>query len=136
MKYSVYVTSNIKKIPPETTEIHVSRPVKISVLKKLLRKCKNLQRITMNKSSFERLSGKARELLEKNQVKTAIGKSKGRPISIDLEKLLHILELRRDYRSYGEISQVTGIPKSTVHYLIKYADRGKIKQGKQVIHLK
>lgn len=90
----------------------------------------------MNKSASQRLSGKVKELLKKKKIELKIKENKGRPISIDLEKMLRIIELKRDYRSYGEIEQITGVPKSTAHYLIKYANRSKIRKGKQVVHLK
>lgn len=135
MKYSVYVTSNIKNIPADTEEVHISRPIKLVTVKRLLRKRGNLKTISLSQSCLQRLSRKVKNYLKKKDVSLKLHKTKGRPLSIDLEKMLRIIELKRDYRSYGEIAQVTGVPKSTAHYLIKYADRSKIKQGQHVIHL-
>ena len=41
-----------------------------------------------------------------------------------------------DYQSLREIERLTEIPKSTVHYLVKYAEREKIKKGNTTIYLK
>jgi len=136
MKYSIYVNSSLRMIPSETEEIHISRPLKMNALDKLLRKCKGLNRITLSKSCLERLSGRVKRKLKDKEVELSLYKAKGRPLSIDLEKMLRIIELKQDYRSYGEIATIVEVPKSTAHYLIKYADRTKIKKGKQVIHLK
>jgi hypothetical protein len=136
MKYSVYVNSSLRKIPRETEEIHISRPLRMNSLDKLLKKCKGLNRITLSKSCLERLSGRVKKKLENKEVELMLYKAKGRPLSVDLAKMLRIIELKQDYRSYGEIATIVEVPKSTAHYLIKYADRTKIKKGKQVIHLK
>ena len=136
MKYSIYLVTNLKKIPPETEEVHISRPVKLKTLQKLVRKCRKLQRITLSKSCLQRMGKKNKAFLKKKEIELALQKNKGRPLSIDLEKMLRIIELKRDYRSYSEIALITGVPKSTAHYLIKYAHRSKIRQGEQVIHLK
>ena len=136
MKYSVYVHSSLRKIPPDTEEIHISRPLKFHTLDKLSRKCRELKRITLSKSCLDRLSGRVKQRLKKKEVELRLYKAKGRPISIDLQKMLRIIELRQDYRSYGEIAAIVDVPKSTTHYLIKYADQSKIKKGPQVIHLK
>ena len=136
MKYSLYVNSSLRMIPPETEEIHISRPLRMNSLDKLLRKCKALNRITLSKSCLERLSGRVKKKLQNKEVELRLYKAKGRPLSVELEKMLRIIELKQDYRSYGEIAAIVDVPKSTAHYLIKYADRTKIKKGKQVIHLK
>jgi len=53
-----------------------------------------------------------------------------------MDKMLQIIELRKDYQTVREIEKITNIPKSTVHYLLKYADRGKIRKGANVVYLK
>jgi hypothetical protein len=136
MKYSIYVNSSLRKIPPETEEIHISRPLKLETLNKLSRKCRELKRVTLSKSCLERLSARVRKKLKEKEIELRLHKAKGRPLSVDLEKMLRIIELKQDYRSYGEIAAIVDVPKSTAHYLIKYADRTKIKKGRQVIHLK
>ena len=136
MKYSIYVNSSLRKIPAETEEIHISRPLKLQTLNKLSRKCKELRRITLSKSCLERLSAKVKERMKEKEIELRLFKAKGRPLSVDLQKMLRIIELKQDYRSYGEIAAIVDVPKSTAHYLIKYADRSKIKKGRQIIHLK
>jgi hypothetical protein len=64
-----------------------------------------------------------------------MAKTKGRPIQIDLEKLLEVIELRRDYRSFREIEEMTNVPKSTAHYIIKHSSRKKVKFKDLIIHL-
>jgi len=44
--------------------------------------------------------------------------------------------MRKDHQTLREIERVTGIPKSTVHYLQRYAQRAKIKNGKNIVYLK
>ena len=41
----------------------------------------------------------------------------------------------KDY-SYRDLEQKLGIPKSKIHYLIKYSKRKKIKDGNKIIYLK
>ncbi len=135
MKYSFYVDSKPERIPRDTTEIHLTRPVKEILLKKVFKRCENLSIISLSDSCFKRLSVTVKQFLARKKIELRIQKSKGRPISIDLEKMLRIIELKKDYRSYNEISQILEIPRSTAHYLIKYADRTKIKQGNETIHL-
>ena len=135
MKYSVHSRTDVKRIPKETTDIHASRPLRLRMLKRLLHKCPALKTISLSKSAFERLSRPVKLLLQKHKMQLMIVKAKGRPIAIELEKMLHIIELRRDYRSYGEIAEITGVPKSTVHYLIKYAQRTKVRHNNQTVHL-
>jgi len=63
-------------------------------------------------------------------------KRRGRALDLTMEQMLEIIEMRKDYQSIREIEKVMDIPKSTVHYLLKYADRGKIKSGSNIMYLK
>ena len=74
--------------------------------------------------------------MKQNKVSLKIEKARGRAIEINSDKMLQVIEMRKDHRPLREIEEVTGIPKSTVHYLVKYSDRKKMKKGKDVIHLK
>jgi len=85
---------------------------------------------------LKRLPTKTQKKLKEKGITLGIEKRRGRAIDIPMEKMLQIIELRKDYQTVRDIEKITGIPKSTVHYLIKYADRGKIKKGANVVYLK
>ena len=89
----------------------------------------------MPKSAKERMSRKAREKINESSIEIIIERAVGRPINLPIEKLMEIIELHRDNRTYREIEKITGIPKSTVHYIIRYAQRQKLKKGNKVIYL-
>jgi len=59
----------------------------------------------------------------------------GRPIAQDPEKMKKALALYKSGFSYREIEKKTGLPKSSVHYLIKKAKRNKIKNGSEIYSL-
>jgi hypothetical protein len=135
MKYAVSNKTNLEKIPRDTEEIHLTRPIKAKTLKKLLEKC-HIRKITLSGSCFNRLSPKTKKIAAEKGIAFATEKKRGRAISIPLKTLLYIIELKKDYQSIREIEKLTGIPKSTVHYLVKYAERAKIHKGKEIIYLK
>jgi hypothetical protein len=135
MKYSISDHSVVDKIPADTEAIHLTRPAKHSLLEKLFKKC-NIREVTISKSCFKRLPEKTKKLFETSNANIIIEQKRGRAIDIPLEKMLEIIELRKDFQSIREIERLTGTPKSTIHYLIKYAERSKIKKGNQVVYLK
>jgi len=135
MKYAVTENTNIESIPRDTNEIHLVRPIKWDKIQALIQKCP-IKTITLSTSCLKRLPRKTQKRLKEKGVTMAIEKRRGRAIDIPMEKMLQIIELRKDYQTVREIEKITGIPKSTVHYLIKYADRGKIKKGNNVVYLK
>ncbi len=113
-------------------KVHFSRPPKISELKAALA---GTGQVFMPDSTFKRLSTKARKMLDAKGTEVVIESAAGRPISLPMEKILQVAELHRDERTFREIEQITGIPKSTCHYLVKYAQRQKIRAGKGVVYL-
>jgi hypothetical protein len=135
MKYSISDHTIIDRIPSDTKEIHLTRPAKHELLEKLLKKC-SIKEITLSKSCFDRIPKKTKEIFKDNGINLIIEQKRGRAIDIPLEKMLEIIELRKDFQSIREIEKLTGVPKSTIHYLVKYAERAKIKKGKQVVYLK
>jgi hypothetical protein len=135
MKYAVTESTNVENIPRDTTEIHLVRPIKWDKIQTLIQKCP-IKMITLSTSCLKRLPRKTQKRLKEKGVSMAIEKRRGRAIDIPMDKMLQIIELRKDYQTVREIEKITGIPKSTVHYLIKYADRGKIKKGNNVVYLK
>jgi len=136
LKIAVYPETNISKLPLDTDAIHLVRPVAKKKLEKILARCRGCNEISLSKSCMQRLPLKTRKFLEKAKVRLVLESRRGRAIGISLEKMLKAIELRKDYQSLREIEKLTDIPKSTVHYLLKYADRTKIKNGKNTVYLK
>ncbi len=136
MIFSVFPRMTLKDVPKEATQLHFVRPIKKELLEKILKKCGGLKQITLSKSCLVRMPKKNIALLEKKGIAIGTEARAGRPISIPLEKMQQALEMRKDHQSLREVEKVTGISKSTVHYLEKYAQRTKIKNEKRVIYLK
>ena len=136
MIFSVLPEMALKDVPKEAVQLHFVRPVKKEMLEKILKKCIGLKQVTLSKSCLARMPKKNIAMLEKKDIAIRTEARAGRPISVPLEKLQQVLEMRKDYQSLREVEKVTGISKSTVHYLEKYAQRAKIKNGKKVIYLK
>lgn len=136
MIFSVSTESTLQDIPKECQNLHFVRPVKKDKLEQILKKCPNLEKVSMSKSCLERMPKKNVKMLEGKGVQIEKQARQGRPISMPLEKMQHVLEMRKDYQSLREVERVTGVSKSTVHYLEKYAKRAKIKSGRKVIYLK
>jgi len=135
MKYSITENTDVEKLPRDITEIHLVRPIKKDKLLSLIAKCP-IKIITLSTSCLKRLPTKTQKRLKEKGVSLAIEKRRGRAIDIPMDKMLQIIELRKDFQTVREIERITSIPKSTVHYLLKYADRGKIKKGANVVYLK
>ena len=68
MKYSVSNNTKIDKIPVDTEAIHLTRPVKIDTLEKLIKKCR-IKEITISKSCFSRLPEKTKKLFKNSGAK-------------------------------------------------------------------
>lgn len=115
-----------KKIiePQRFSAFHLSRTLPASELIKYI---ELKHKFTMSKSTFQRLSKKAKDLLSKNKVRVEIVDKKGRPISTNHQNLLKAIEYHKAGFSVRKIEQKTGIAKSTLHYLIKHSKRNKIK---------
>jgi hypothetical protein len=135
MKYAITEHTNIDSIPKDTTEIHLVRPIKWDNLNTLITKCP-IKTITISTSCLKRLPTKTQKRLKDKGIVIGLEKRRGRAIDLPMDKMLQIIQLRKDYQTVREIEKITGIPKSTVHYLLKYADRGKIKKGQNVVYLK
>jgi len=136
MKIAIKQETNANQLPRDTEDIHMVRPVKQKTLKEIVEKCAALKKISLSKSTLARLPEKTKKLLKEKRMELNIESSRGRAIGIGLEKMLHVIEMRKDHQPLREIENITGIPKSTVHYLVKYSQREKIKKGKDVVYLK
>jgi len=136
LKCSVTTDTIIKNVPAECSEIHLVRPINDDRIFELLKRCRQLGKITLSKSCLKRLPAKSKKMFKEKKISLEIDSRKGRSIELDFATINKIIELAKDEQSFREIERVTGVPKSTVHYLIKYADRGKIRNGKNILYLK
>lgn len=136
MKASLYPNTRLSELPDGIESVHIVRPVGKKKIVSLLKKFPSVQKITMSASCLNRTSPKLKSFLKKNGIELKVNAERGRAISIPLEKMHNAIEMRRDFRPLREIESITGIPKSTVHYLVKYSQRKKVKSGKNVIYLK
>ena len=134
MKYAIDDHTNIKAIPKDTNEVHLIRPIKKEKFEELLKL--SIERITLSESCFDRLPKKTKAQIKAADIELVTQKRRGRALDITLEEMLEIIALRKDYQSLREIERLTKVPKSTIHYLLKYASRSKIKKGNNIIYLK
>ena|SRR3989338_3107340 len=111
--------------------VHFTRPPRLAVLKNVLAAGKQIK---MPHGCFKRLSAKARKLLDESGQEVLIEQARGRPINLPPEKILEVAELHKDGRSFRKIEEITGIPKSTAHYLVKYAERQKLKSNGKIVY--
>ena len=135
MKVAVSEETDVKKVPKETTEIHLVRPIKKEDLDFLL-KSRPIRKISLSESCLKRLPVKAQRKIKERGIELGIEKRRGRALDLNMDQMLQIIEMRKDYQSIREIEKVMNIPKSTIHYLLKYADRGKIKTNGNIMYLK
>ncbi|MCX8190253.1 MAG: hypothetical protein N3F05_03450 [Candidatus Diapherotrites archaeon] len=136
MKVSISHAADVRNVPKDVEEVHLTRPISAAGVRSLIKKCKNLKNITMSKTSHARLSKNAKKLIEANNICTAIVSERGNALSVPLFKIKAAIEMRRDHRPLREIEQVTGIPKSTIHYLEKYSKRKKVKSRSLIVYLR
>ena len=134
MKYPVYPHTAIGQIPADADSILLVRPIKADSLLKIIRKIQPRE-IFLPDSCAKRLSSKVKKILQEQGVELKLSKHRGRAIELEPIQLKQVIDLYRDDKTYREISALTGIPKSTVHYLIKYANRDKIKMNNRTVYL-
>ena len=135
MKIAISEDTDVKKIPKDTVEIHLVRPIKKEDLDFLL-KNRPVKKISLSSSCLKRLPKKAQAKIKERGIELSVEKRRGRALDLTMEQMLEIIELRKDYQSIRDIEKVMDIPKSTIHYLLKYADRGKVKNGQNIMYLK
>lgn len=134
MKYSLYPETNTSSIPAHIQEIYLVRPVKHEKLLDLEKKI-DLKKIFLSESCRKRLPERTKKFFENKGIELIMDQRRGRAIEMDLDKISQVNAMRNDFKSFRKIEQELGIPKSTVHYLVRYADRLKVKKENQVIHL-
>jgi hypothetical protein len=121
-----------KKGLEKFSAIHLSRPLALSDIMPLVEVKK---KFTMSQSTFDRLSKRSKEFLKDNKVRIKIITKQGRPINLSTKEILHLIELNNAGFSYRKIGKKTGLPKSTIHYLIKSATRNRIKYKGMTVFL-
>ncbi len=112
-------------------EVHFVRAPSAKKLESLARK--GMKKLFISKSAHERMSKKAKRLLEERGIEVRIASERGRPLKSGLEKISRIIGMKNDYQSYRQIEKELGVSKSTAHYLVKYAKRGKIRDKDKTI---
>lgn len=135
MRFTVYPETKLESIPSTAKKLHLARPVSAKFFEKILNHCSLLTTITLSESTKKRIGTKIERQLKEKHIEVEIVQERGRAIEVPLEKIKQAIEMRKDFRPYREIEKVTGIPKSTLHYLVKYSPKAKIKKGEQTILL-
>ncbi|MBS3061807.1 MAG: hypothetical protein J4215_04465 [Candidatus Diapherotrites archaeon] len=135
MKICIWPNTSLRQIPLDTMEIHLARPISRKKITEIINK-RPIHTVTLSKSTFVRINEKTLDFLEKRKIKTFIHNNPGKPLQIPLEQIIDVIERVKDHQSLRKIEHITGIPKSTVHYLVKYAKRTKAKKGNKPIHLR
>ncbi len=135
IKNSLNDYKEIRNINQDCEEIHLTRAFSKKHLEKILDKCHKLKRISVSRSTKNRLSKDAKKLLSSKKIRLQVKREQGRPLEINVSKLNKIINMYKDH-SYRELEEKLKVPKSTIHYLIKYSKRKKIKEGKKIIYLK
>jgi hypothetical protein len=134
MYLAVRENTPISALAEGLTRIHLVRPVSYKKMAEILSRCPQIDRISSSPSVQRRLSPKTRELLKEKRIHLEQHHNAGRAVGIGLDKIRKVADLRKDFLSLRKISKETGIPKSTIHYLIKKAKRKKIKRGKHIFY--
>ena len=132
MRISVRSTADAERVPHGTKEVHLVRPLPAPVLEALAAKAEKLH---ASQSTLDRISRKVRERLTGSlsiELSRAIA---GRPLAVEPSVMGEIFDLKREGLSIRQIAKELEVSKSTVHYLLKYADRNKIKVDGVTMHL-
>ncbi len=135
MHYVVGENTPLGTLPADLEQVHLTRPLSGKKLKLILQRCPSLRVIGLSPSVEKRLAPETRKILNESGIGLARNHRAGRALNIDLNQIKTIADLRKDFLSMREISKRTGIPKSTIHYLLKKAKRTKLKKGKQIIYV-
>ncbi len=98
MKYSVYADTPLSRIPGDTESIHLVRPLSDEKIEKLLKGCRRLRKIPLSSSTKKRLSKESLRFLKKKGVSIETLSKRGRAIEIPMEKMLQVIEMRKDFR--------------------------------------
>lgn len=134
MRIPVWPNTSLSEIPDSSQEIHLVRPLTKKRLLDLVEK-KKVRKIFLSKSCLLRLGKKKASALREKGIELNIESKRGRALAIPLERVSEVVELHKDFQSFRKIEKLTGIPKSTAHYLVRYASRQKIKDKNSTIYI-
>lgn len=135
MFVSVWPNSPITVQIRAATGLHWVRPLSKKKIKILLGACKNLVAVSVSPSVRARLKPEVVALLEKQGIGVRVESRRGRPLSSNMEAIVRVAELRKDFQPIREIERLTKIPKSSVHYLLTRAKRSRVKKRGHVVHV-
>lgn len=133
MKYPISPETKLQAIPADADALHLVRPVRLETLKRLIARG-TLRRVTMSGSCAARLGAKVKKLLHESGIEVRTERHAGRALGLELGRIGDIADMHHDDMTYREIEEKTGIPKSTAHYLVKYAAREKVKRGGTTVY--
>ena len=134
MRFPVWPDTHATQIPDSVEEIHLVRPLAKKKLLELVDK-KKVKKVFLSKSCLSRLGQKKAGLLREKGIELVVDSMRGRALGIPLDRVREVVELHKDFQSFRKIEKLTGIPKSTAHYLVRYAVRQKIKDKNSTIYL-
>ena len=112
--------------------IHLSRPLPVKNIEIIIEMKKKL---SMSQSTYKRLSKKAKLFLKEKKVKFEFFKKPGRPINLNAEKVLKIIEYYHAGFPLRKIEEKLNVPKSTIHYMIKHSKRNRIKYNDKTVFI-
>ncbi len=135
MFYAIRPETSLRGLPRDTEKVHLIRPISHTKLRALVQRCPQLQEIGMSPTVEKRLTSPSKELLHKKGVKVVRFHRPGRALNIDMGAIRQIADLKRDFLSLREIATRTGIPKSTVHYLLTKSKRQKVHHHKKIMYV-
>ncbi|MDP2666356.1 MAG: hypothetical protein Q8P05_02545 [Candidatus Diapherotrites archaeon] len=135
MHYAIRPDTPIAGLPHDLHAIHLVRAISARKMEAVLKHCPHLEEIRVSPSVRKRLSPRVNTLLTKHAIRIGGGAKAGRALGINLATVQAIADLKKDFLSVRAISAKVGVPKSTVHYLLKKAKREKIRNGRHVIHV-
>jgi len=135
MKECLNSIHRIKSINKDCDELHLTVAVSKKNMQKILLSCKKIKTMTVSKSTKDRISEGTKKLIKNKGINFYIKTEQGRPIDIPIDKMQKIVEMHKDF-SYRDLADKLGVPKSTIHYLIKKSKKKKIKDGNKIIYLK
>ncbi len=135
MFYALREKTPLSSVPVDTERVHLVRPLSEKSIRALLSRCPHLREVGASPSVEKRLTDETKALFKEKGIGLSRVHRAGRALSLDLETIRQISELRKDFLSVRKISEKTKVPKSTIHYLIKKSKRTKFKEGKNIIYV-
>jgi len=123
----IYHNTPLSELSNKTEKLYLIRPVALKKIKSIKRKCPKLKELLMSQDSYNRLSKKVKNCLVEKEIFIKIEGMRGRAIEVSPRKLFEAIDLYNERMPLRKIGEKLGIPKSTLHYLLRYAQRTKLK---------